>query len=368
MQMSAYSWLGANSTAASEIRSPVGFPDLVSDGVDRRRVLTVFDEVQVRGAGLLDVGGGHRVYWEESGNPDGIPAVYLHGGPGGGLGAGGYRRRLDPGRFRIIGLDQRGCGRSKPHATAPGYELGLNTTAQLMDDLERLREHLDIERWLLNGVSCGSTLAFAYAQRYPQRVLGVVVFAVRTDSRFEVDWITETVSAIYPEAWDRLATHAERAAVGYRRGDGRLIEAYARLMTDADPAVRNAAAAAWVEWEDHHISIGTGTTHRSAQWDDVEYRNVFATLVTHYWAHDFFLDPPILDCMDQLACVPATLIHGRRDVSGPAVIAWRLHRLWPGSELIVCEADGHGGPHMVEAMCTANSRHADRIEQDTRND
>jgi proline iminopeptidase len=331
-------------------------------------VLTVFDEVQVRDAGLLDVGGGNRVYWEESGNPDGIPAVYLHGGPGAGLGAGGYRRRLDPGRFRIIGLDQRGCGRSTPHVTAPGYDLALNTTALLMDDLERLREHLDVERWLLNGVSCGSTLAFAYAQRYPQRVLGVVAFAVRTDSRFEVDWITETVSAIYPEAWDRLATHAERAAVGYRRGHGRLIEAYARLMTDADPAVRDAAAAAWVEWEDHHVSIGTGTTHRSPQWEDVEYRNVFATLVTHYWAHDFFLDPPILDCMDQLAGVPATLIHGRRDVSGPAVIAWRLHRAWPGSELIVCEADGHGGPHMVEAMCTANSRHADRIGQDARND
>jgi proline iminopeptidase len=327
-------------------------------------VSTVFGEVQVREAGHLDVGAGHRIYWEESGNPDGIPAVYLHGGPGAGLGAGGYRRRLDPGRFRIIGLDQRGCGRSTPHVTAPAYDLASNTTARLIDDLELLREHLGVQRWLLNGVSCGSTLALAYAQRYPQRVLGVVVFAVRTDSRFEIDWITETVSAIYPEAWDRLATHAEHAGVGYRRGDNRLIEAYARLMTNANQAVRDAAAAAWVQWEDHHISVGPGTAQRSPQWDDAEYRNVFATLVTHYWANDFFLDPPILDCMDRLAGLPATLIHGRRDVSGPAVIAWRLHRSWPGSVLIVCEVDGHGGPDMVEAMCAANSRHADRIEQE----
>jgi proline iminopeptidase len=326
----------------------------------------VFGEVQVRGCGLLDVGGGHRVYWEESGNPDGIPAVYLHGGPGAGLGGGGYRRRLDPARFRIIGLDQRGCGRSTPRVTAAGYDLGENTTAQLLADVERLRLHLDVDRWLLNGVSCGSTLAFAYAQRYPERVLGVVVFAVRTDGRFEIDWITEGVSAIYPEAWDRLATHAERAEVGYRRGERRLIDAYAQLMADADPAIRDAAAAAWADWEDHHISVGAGQIQHGPQWDDVEYRNVFATLVTHYWSNDFFLDPPILDCTNRLAGIPATLIHGRRDVSGPAVIAWQLHRAWPGSELIICETDGHGGPNMVKEMCAANSRHADRIEHNAR--
>ncbi len=259
-------------------------------------------------------------------------------------------------------MDQRGCGRSTPHVTTPSYDLSQNTTAELLDDLERLREHLNINCWLLNGVSCGSTLAFAYAQRYPQRVLGIVVFAVRTDGRFEIDWITEGVAAIYPEAWDRLATHAERAAVGYRRGSGRLIEAYARLMSDADPAVRDGAAAAWVEWEDHHISLAAGEVQRNPHWEDLEYRNVFATLVTHYWANDFFLDPPILDRMDRLAGILSTLIHGRRDVSGPAVIAWRLHRAWPDSELIICETDGHGGPTMVEQMCFANSRHADRIQ------
>jgi proline iminopeptidase len=325
----------------------------------------MFENVAVRESGRLDVGNGHEVYWEEAGRPDGIPAVYLHGGPGGGLGAGGYRKRLDPERFRIIGLDQRGCGRSLPHVTAPGYDLAENTTSHLIADLERLREHLGVERWLLNGVSCGSTLALAYAQRHPKRVLGIVLFAVRTDSRFEVDWITESVSAIYPEAWDRLATHAERAAINYRRGEGRLISAYAQLMTDPDPAVRDGASLAWGEWEDHHVSIGRGEIRRSPDWEDREYRHVFATLVTHYWAHDFFLKPPILACMDRLAGIPATLIHGRRDVSGPAVIAWRLHRSWPGSEILIVEGEGHGGPGMVRAMRDANSRHAARLENKT---
>jgi proline iminopeptidase len=146
---------------------------------------------------------------------------------------------------------------------------------------------------------------------------------------------------------------------------GRLIEAYAQLMRHPDPATRDAASLAWVDWEDHHISIGTGGVHRNPRWDDEEFRHVFATLVTHYWAHDGFLAPSILEQMDRLAGVPGTLIHGRRDVSGPAVIPWRLHQAWPGSELIIEEGEGHGGNAMVAAWCTANTRHADRISSDT---
>lgn len=321
----------------------------------------MFEKAELRASGLLGVGGGHEIYWEESGRADGIPAIYLHGGPGGTLGTGNYRTKFDPSRFRIVGLDQRGCGRSAPHVTAPGYDLRSNTTACLVGDIEQLREHLGIDRWLVNGVSWGSTLALAYAQAHPERVLGVVIMAVTTTDRFQVDWITETVGAIFPEAWDRLAGYAEAAGVGYRRGRGRVIEAYRLLMTDSDPAVRDSASRAWVEWEDHHVSIGTGGVVRSPRWDDDEYRQVFATLVTHYWANDAFLVPPILERMELLHSVPATLIHGRRDVSGPAVVAWRLHRSWPGSELIIHEGDGHGGDAMVDTWCDANTRHANRI-------
>ena len=324
----------------------------------------VCHKTEIRASGLLPVGDGHQVYWEESGNPGGVPAVYLHGGPGGTLGTGSYRSKFDPSRFRIIGLDQRGCGRSSPLVTAPGYDLSQNTTAHLIGDLEQLREHLAVDRWLINGVSWGSTLTLAYAQAHAERVLGIVAMAVTTSDRFQVDWITETIGAVYPEAWDRLASHAERSGIGYRRGHGRLIEAYAQLMRDPDPATRDAASLAWAEWEDHHVSIGTGGVRQNPRWDDARYRHVFATLVTHYWAHDGFLNPPILERMDRLARVPATLIHGRLDVSGPTVIPWRLHHSWPGSELIIDESEGHGGNNMVEAWTAANTRHAARISSD----
>jgi proline iminopeptidase len=323
----------------------------------------VFAKSPTRTSGLLPVRGEHEIYWEESGLAKGIPALYLHGGPGGTLGSGNYRTKFDSSRFRIVGLDQRGCGQSTPHVTAPAYDLSTNTTAQLIEDIEALREHLEIERWLVNGVSWGSTLALAYAQAHPERVLGIVLMAVTTTDRFQVEWITETVGAIFPEAWDRLASHAEGAGIGYRRGAGRLIEAYAQLMSSPDPDTRDAASRAWVEWEDHHISIGTPGPQRNPRWDDEEYRHVFATLVTHYWANDAFLRPPILEQMERLEGIPGTLIHGRRDVSGPTVIAWQLHRSWPGSELILFEEDGHGGPGMVDAWRAANTRHAERILQ-----
>jgi proline iminopeptidase len=321
----------------------------------------VAEPVNPHSSGLLEVGDGHRIYWEESGTPAGIPALHLHGGPGATLGPGGYRNKFDPSRFRIVGIDQRGCGRSQPRVTAPGYDLAQNTTGHLIADIERVRERLGIDRWLLNGVSWGSTLALGYARAHPDRVLGIVLMAVTTTDRFYVDWITESVGAIFPEEWDRLAAHAEAAGIGYRRGEGRVIEAYARLMTDPEPAVRDAASHVWARWEDTHISLGAGRVVPDPRWEDDEHRHVFATLVTHYWAHDAFLHPPILTRMQRLHDIPATLIHGRRDVSGPVLAAWELHRAWPASELIVVEDEGHGGAVMVQAWHDANLRHADRI-------
>lgn len=316
---------------------------------------------QPRASGLLSVGGGHSVYWEESGSADGVPAVYIHGGPGGTLGNGGYRERFDASRVRIIGVEQRGCGRSLPLVTAPGYSLASNTTQALIADLECVREHLGIDRWLVNGVSWGCTLALAYAQAHPDRVTGVVLFAVTTTDRFYVEWITETVGAIFPEAWDRLASHAEQAGIGFRREHGRLIDAYAQLMTDPDPMVRDAASVAWMDWERHHVSIGTNSVIGNTRWDEPEFRNVFATLVTHYWSHNAFLDPPLLDRMRIIEETPGTLIHGRRDVSGPSVFPWLLHQAWSGSDLIIVENEGHGGPSMVDAWTQANRQHVVRI-------
>src|SRR5262249_27024139 len=149
------------------------------------------------------------------------------------------------------------------HVTEPGYDLEQNTTPHLVSDLELLREHLGVDRWLVNGVSWGSTLGLAYAQAHPDRVSGIVLMAVTTTSRAAVDWITEAVGGVFPEAWDRYAGHAEAAGIGYSRGQSRLVEAYARLMRSPDAEVRDAASLAWAEWEDHHISIGLGGFSRN---------------------------------------------------------------------------------------------------------
>lgn len=308
-------------------------------------------------SGLLDVGTGQSMYWEESGS--GVPALYLHGGPGSGLGRGGYVERFDRGRYRVIGVDQRGCGRSVPLAGDPAHDLDGNTTPRLIADLELLRVHLDVDAWVLNGVSWGATLALAYAQAHPERVLGIVLMAVTTTRRAEVDWITETVGALYPEDWDRFARFAEDAGIGYRRGGGRIVEAYAQLLRSPDPAAHDAAARAWMAWEHAHIGIGSGS--RDGPFDAVR-DPVMATLITHYWSHDGFLDPPLLDRMERLADIPGVLIHGRLDVSGPVVTAWRVHRGWPGSELVVEETEGHGGPRMVRAWSDANTQLADLVE------
>nr|WP_238147947.1 alpha/beta fold hydrolase [Kytococcus sedentarius] len=246
------------------------------------------------------------------------------------------------------------CGRSTPHASDPSTSLQDNDTAHLVADMEVLREHLGIERWIVNGVSWGSTLALAYAVTHPDRVLGVVLFAVTTTSRSEVDWITEGVGTVFPAAWDRFAAHAEQAGIGYQRGQGRIIDAYAHLMESDDPRVRNAASREWALWEDTHISIGAGGFRRDPP---VGRRGVPHRVLP---ADRPLLVPrrlrpaPILDQGERLAGIPATLIHGRRDISSPAITPWRLHRAWPGSQLILDEGDGHGGATMVEHWRAAN--------------
>lgn len=215
---------------------------------------------------------------------------------------------------------------------------------------------------MLDGVSWGSTLALAYAQAHPDRVAAVILVAVTAGTRVETDWITETVGRIFPEEWDRFAAFAEQAGIGYRRGEGRIVEAYAELLRADDPELRDAAARAWCRWEDVHVQIGAGTGSHNSRYDDPTFRQVFATLVTHYWSYDCFLGTAgAFPGMSALAGIPATLIHGRRDVSSPTRTAWELHRAWTGSDLVVIEDDGHGGETMMDAWRTAADRIADRL-------
>lgn len=303
-------------------------------------------------SGLLHLDDGAELYWETSGVADGVPAVWLHGGPGSGLGAGGYRDRFDPSRNLIVGLDQRGCGRSRPLVVDDLASLPALTTQRMIADLEALREHLGIDRWIVTGASWGSTLALAYAVAHPERVIGVVVFAVTTTSRDEVDWITEGVGRIFPEAW------AAFEAASARRPGERVVEAYARRLADpADPADRALAADAWDAWESTHVSLDPAWQPGPTK-DDPQERAVFATLVTHFWSRDAFLpgEQAILARTDRLSAAPVVLIHGRRDISGPVITAWRLHQRLPRSELHVVEAEGHGGPVSVELMREAVAR------------
>lgn len=298
-------------------------------------------------SGMLAVSDGHRLYWEAVGNPAGTPALYLHGGPGSGCST-GARRNFDPNAYRAVLFDQRGCGRSQPLASAPDADLRTNTTDHLLADIELLREHLGIARWVVVGVSWGVTLALVYAQRHPERVRAMVLGAVTAGTEREIAWITRDMGRIFPREWARFVALAPAAE---RSGD--LCAVYARLLTHPDPAVREQAAAAWCQWEDTHVSLMPGW-EPDPRYADPQFRLIFARLVTHYWSHRCFLtDGEVLAGMERLAEIPAILVHGRWDISGPLDTAWALHRVWPKSELVILDDAGHGGVGFPEAMTAA---------------
>jgi proline iminopeptidase len=295
-------------------------------------------------AGHLPVGDGQTLYWETVGHPAGVPVVYLHGGPGSGSSV-RARRYFDPERFRAVLFDQRGCGRSTPLADEPRVDLSVNTTDHLVTDIERLREHLRIDQWIVLGVSWGVTLGLVYAQRHPGRVLGMVLGAVTAGTRREIDWITRQVGRLFPSEWEQFVTGVP---AGDRSGD--LAGAYARQLASGEPTVREDAAERWCAWEDTHVSLMPGWTP-DPRYLDPTFRAVFARLVTHYWSHGCFLtDDQILSDMSLLADIPGALIHGRHDVSSPLDTAWRLHRAWPASTLTVLDNAGHGGAGFAEEL------------------
>jgi proline iminopeptidase len=286
---------------------------------------------------MLDGGDGYWVYWECCGNRAGKPVLYLHGGPGSGCSA-SQRRFFDPNRYRAVLFDQRGSGRSRPLANEPDANLSTNTTTHLIADIEALREALGVDRWTIFGLSWGTTLGLAYAQALPHRVNALVLGFVTTTSRREVQWITEDVGRIFPQEWDRFAN-----AVPDRLRHLRLVDAYAAMLADPDPIVHDRAAREWCTWEDAHVSLTPGHTP-NPRYQDPEFRLRFGRLVTHYWRHAAFLveDQLVRDAA-KLNGIPGVLIHGRYDVSGPLVTAWRLSQRWTTSRLYILDDAGHGG-------------------------
>jgi proline iminopeptidase len=235
-------------------------------------------------------------------------------------------------------FDQRGSGRSRPLASDPDANLSTNTTSHLIADIEALREFLHIERWTIVGLSWGTTLGLAYAQAHPNRVSALVLGFVTTTSRREVQWITEGVGRFFPREWERFSN-----AVPQHLRHLDLVDAYALMLADPNPAVRDHAAREWCIWEDTHVSLTPGHMP-SPRYSDPEFRLRFARLVTHYWRHAAFLDDDqLVRDAAKLNGIPGLLIHGRFDVSGPPETAWRLSQRWTTSRLHVLDDAGHGG-------------------------
>ncbi len=274
----------------------------------------MYPSIEPYESGMLDVGDGNEIYWECCGNPNGIPALAIHGGPPGSGSAPGMRRPFDPHRYRIVAFDQRGCGRSTPHGSDPAVDLSTNTTDHLIADMELLRNHLGVHQWVLVGWSWGgTTLALAYAQAHPNRVTGLVLTAVTTTSPSDVTWITHDVGRLFPAEWTRF-----RDGVPPRdQRNGSLVDQYARLLASSDPHVRDKAARDWCDWEASHINLGPPEPPLP-RYDDPQFRMCFARLVTHYWRHAAWrAEEELLNGVNRINHLPAVLIHGRLDLSSP---------------------------------------------------
>jgi proline iminopeptidase len=291
---------------------------------------SLYPPIEPYETGLVDVGDGHQVYWELCGNPSGKPAVFLHGGPGGGCSP-NQRRFFDPERYNILLFDQRGCGRSTPHAC-----IEANTTWHLVSDIEHLRTMLGVERWLVFGGSWGSALALAYAQTHPERVSEMVVRGIFTLRRAELLWYYQTgASWLFPEKWERFL-----APIPPEERDD-LITAYHRRLTHPDPQVQIAAATAWSLWEGETITLLPDEAY-AAQFGEEHYALAFARIENHYFMNGgFFEEGQLLRDAHRLDGIPGIIIQGRYDVATPPVTAWELHKAWPGSRLIMVPDAGH---------------------------
>jgi proline iminopeptidase len=294
---------------------------------------TLYDEIEPYDSGRLKVSGVHELYYEQCGNPNGKPVVFLHGGPGAGL-ITDYRRFFDPETYRVILFDQRGAGKSLPHAS-----LEDNTTWHLVQDIEQLREHFGVEKWLVFGGSWGSTLALAYAESHPERVSGLILRGIFLCTKKEIRWFYEDshgANAIFPDAWEEYV----RIIPEVERDD--MLAAYHRRLTSDDEAVRLEAAEAWSTWEASALKLLQDQSIID-DFSEPEMALALARIECHYFVNNCFFetDDYLLKHIEKIRHIPAVIVHGRYDVVCPVKNAWDLHRVWPEAKLEIIADAGH---------------------------
>ncbi|WP_422370758.1 prolyl aminopeptidase [Hoeflea sp.] len=314
---------------------------------------TLYPEIEPFDTGYLDTGDGHQVYWERVGTRGGKPAVFLHGGPGGGCGP-VHRRLFDPALYDVILFDQRGCGRSTPFA-----ELENNTTWDLVADIERLRQMAGFDKWLVFGGSWGSTLALAYAQSHPDHVSELVLRGIYTLTKAELDWYYQFgVSEMFPEKWERFLApipQAERS---------NLMAAYRKRLVGDDPEAQIEAAKAWSSWEGETITL-LPEPSTSDKFHEDRFALAFARIENHFFVHGGWLEEgQLLRDADRLSGIDGVIVHGRYDMPCPARIAWQLHKAWPRADFHLIEGAGHAfsEPGILDQLIRATDKFAGKAD------
>ena len=312
---------------------------------------TLYPPIDPFETGRLDVGDGHELYWERCGTKGAKPVVFLHGGPGAGCSP-DHRRQFDPARYDILLFDQRGCGRSTPHAS-----LEANTTWHLVDDIERLRNLVGHEKWMVFGGSWGSTLALAYAQAHPQRVSELVLRGIFTFRQSELDWLyRHGASEIFPDKWEEFLAAIPEA----EHGD--LVEAYRRRLTDRDREVQLAAAKAWSKWEAETVTL-LPSPHVIEEHTGDDFAIAIARIENHYMVNKGWIEEgSLIRDAARLRDIPAVIVQGRYDCCTPPVTAWDLHKAWPEAELVIVPDGGHlfNEPGVLDGLIRATDAFAGR--------
>ncbi len=340
-------------SAARKARAPAAKRAAAPRAAAGGKLRELYPPIKPYNSGYLRVSDVHQIYFEESGNPKGKPAVFLHGGPGGGTDP-KMRRFFDPKRYRIVLFDQRGSGKSKPHAS-----LEANTTWDLVADIEKVREHLGIERWLVFGGSWGSTLALAYAETHPGRVTELVLRGIFLLRRSELEWFYQNpqgAASIYPDLWESYVEAIPEA----ERGD--MMAAYYKRLTSSDAQELRRAATAWSVWEGATSYLRMKTEYVTKFKEDAAYAAAFARIECHYFVNKGFLksDNQLIEEVGRIRHIPAVIVQGRYDMVCPMRSAWDLHKAWPEADLRIVGESGHSAfePGITSELVTAADQFA----------